>query len=321
MSSTTPITRNYAMDDYEMLEKAQIFHANFVIDLADFTAAFSALDATFASDFQDAIDDADAIPSNSEVMNEIEIITEQIDEKMGECRVAIQKLFTYAKITFKSDAKVKSFGKSLYQKARNNQLRMKELLELGHRIASETANQLALIAAGYSAAEITELDTLMDELDALNLSQETLKLTRLKKTETRVIAYNTVWEYMMQINQASKVVYATSPAKLTEYLLYPTVHHAIPKPQNLTASYDPLTPPNITLSWDAVTGATSYDVYYDIANTGAPSGEYQLLDNFASSPAEIPSIIGKRNYFKIKAIDDEEASPYSDEAFVDVPVG
>jgi len=160
----------------------------------------------------------------------------------------------------------------------------------------------------------------MDELDALNLSQETLKLTRLNKTETRVIAYNAVWGYMIQINKASKVVFATSPAKLTEYLLYPTVHHGIPKPQNLVATYDPLNPPNITLSWDTVSGAESYDVYYDIANTGSPSGEYQFLDNFASSPAAIPSIIAKRNYFKIKAIDDEEASPYSDEAFVDVPV-
>lgn len=320
MPLPTPITRNYTMDDVEMFERAQVFHANFVIDLADFTAAFPALDATFAAAFETTIDDADAIPSNNEVMNEIEIITEQIDDKMAECRVAMQKLFAYAKITFKSDAKVKSFGKSLYLKARNNQLRMIELLELGHRIASETANQAALIAAGYSAAEIAELETLMNELDALNLSQETLKLTRLNKTETRVIAYNAVWEYMVQINQASKVVYATSPAKLTEYLLYPTVHHALSKPQNLSATYDPLSPPNLTLSWTAVTDATSYDVYSNIANTGAPSGNFNFLDNFTSSPASIPAIEGMRNYFKIKAINDDNESAYSNEAFVDVPV-
>lgn len=320
MPSTSPILRIYNIDDIEMFEKAQAFHNNFVVDLAVFTAAFPSLDAAFAAAFQVAIDNADNIPSDAEVLAQIEIVTEQIREKMELAREAMQKLFVYADITFKSPAKTKSFGKSLYQKSRNSHRRMKELLELGHRTANETDNKTALLAAGYTLGDITNLQTLMNSLDTLGNQQETLKMTRVDKTETRVIAYNSVWEYMMQINQASKVVFATSPAKLSEYLLYPTVYRTLSKPQNIVATYNPLNPPYITLTWNAVTDATSYDVYYDIANTGAPSGEYQFLNNYETISAEIPSIIGKRNYFKIKAINDETSSNYSDEAFIDIPI-
>ncbi len=318
MPSTAPILRDYNMDDLEMFERAQIFHDNFVIDMADFTAAFPALDAVFAADFQTAIDDADAIPSDDEVVGQIEIITEQLDDKMAECREALQKLYAYVKITFKSEAKLNSFGKSLYKKARNSQTKMKELLELGHRTASEPENETALLATGYAAGDITQLETLMNELDALNASQEILKMNRLNKTESRVMAYNAVWSYMMDINQASKVVYASSPAKLSEYLLYPAEHHGLSKPQNLTAEYIGGSPAVIHLGWDAVDGAESYDVYYDTADIGAPSGDYNLLDTFTDNFADVVPVDGKRNYFKVKAKNDEHTSAYSDEAFVDV---
>lgn len=320
MPSTELIQRDYNMEDIEMFEKAQAFHDNFIVDLIAFTTAFPDLAAPFASNFQTAIDDADDIPSAAEVDAAIEVVTEQINAKMELAREAMQKLFTYSDITFKSDAKTKTFGKGLYTKARASHKRMKELLEQGHRTANETANKAALLAKGYTTADITNLQTLMNDIDTLNAQQESMKLSRLGKTEIRIKAYNIVWDYMMQINQASKVVFASSPAKLTEYLLYPTVHHSLSKPQNLAASYDPLNPPNITLTWDSVDDATSYDVYVDIVNTDTPSGDYSLLNNFINSPAEIGSVIAKRNYFKIKAKNDSQTSVYSDEAYIDVPV-
>lgn len=319
MPSTEPITRLYTMEDIEMFEKAQAFHDNFILDLTAFTTAFPDLASPFASDFQTAIDDADDIPSATEVDAAIEVVTEQINAKMELAREAMQKLFTYSDITFKSDAKTKTFGKGLYTKARASHRRMKELLEQGYRTASESANEAALLAKGYTAADITNLQTLMNEIDSLNAQQESMRLSRLGKTETRIKAYNNVWDYMIQINQASKVVFASSPAKLSEYLLYPTTHHSLSKPQNLAANYDPLNPPYITLTWDMVIDADSYDVYTNIVNTGAPSGSYNLLDNYLSSPAEIGAVVAKRNYMKIKARNDSQSSTYSDEVYVDVP--
>ena len=107
--------------------------------------------------------------------------------------------------------------------------------------------------------------------------------------------------------------------KYNDYVIYPTEHPGLSKPQNLTADWDSGTPTVITLNWDAVTGATNYDIFYDIAETGAPSGDFELLNNFPAPPVLVPSVYNKRNYFKIKAKNETQTSPYSDEAFEDVP--
>jgi hypothetical protein len=63
------------------------------------------------------------------------------------------------------------------------------------------------------------------------------------------------------------------------------------------------------------------DILKDIiAEIGSPSGEYNLLNNFPTNSATTTPIINKRNYFKVKAKNDEGTSNYSDEVFLDVIV-
>ena len=316
------INREYTKDDLEMMEQAQVFHDNFVLDQADFTAAFPKFLTPYETNFQTEINTADAIPPDSEVVQAIALVTEQIETQMELGRKAMQKLFVYVKVAFSdSQARLKSFGKSEYDKSRNSQLKLKELLEKANRQADVAANKTALLAAGYTQAAIDELKTISDEIDSLNAEQEDMKSERFKKTEDRIVQYNKVWAFLEEISEASKVVFVDSPAKLAQYLLYPAEHHGLSKPQNVDADYDPLEPLVVTLSWDLVAEATSYDVYYDIAETGAPAGDFELLDNYPTSPVVIPATYEKRNYFKLKAKNDEGTSSYSDEAWVDVPAG
>ena len=77
-------------------------------------------------------------------------------------------------------------------------------------------------------------------------------------------------------------------------------------------------PPVNHLSWDAVTDATSYDVFVSIRDIGAASGDYNFMDNFTDVFADVPPVDNKRNYYKIKAKNAEDTSEYSDEVFVDV---
>ncbi len=317
MAAAKMIAREYNMDDLEMLQLAQVFHDNFLIDEAAFIAAFPGLGAPFAADFQTAIDTADAIPSAAEVDSEIAVITEELNAKMPLARAALQKLFTYADVAFNSVAKTNSFGKNKYERARQSQVRLKELLELAHRQAEEANNKAALIAAGYSQVEIDELETLMDDIDTLNAQQELELSERGTKTEVRITAMNAVWDFMKRINQASKVVFVDSPAKLDLYLLYPTVHGSLPKVQNLVATVEVGPPRMAELSWNAVVGAAEYQVYQSQVALGAPAGEYIWVAGTVPNSWNQPIDLGFRYWFKVRAINGEETGAFSVPAFVE----
>jgi hypothetical protein len=315
MAGTKSINREYTMDDLDMLELAQVFHGNFLIDQAAFIAAFPILDVPFAANFQTAIDTADDIPSGAEVDSLIAVITEELNAKMPLARSALQKLFTYADLTWNSSAKTNSFGKNRYEKARQSQVRIKELLELAHRQADSVTNKAALIAAGYLQVDIDQLETLMDEIDTLNAQQELELSNRGIQTETRVTAMNAVWEFMRQINKTSKVVFVDSPAKLDLYLLYPTTHSGLPKVQNLVVSVSASSPYIATITWTPAVGATEYQLYQSVVAEGDPAGEFEYLSGLVSTETNIPLIYGYRYWFKVRAINPTQEGAFSDPAF------
>lgn len=194
------------------------------------------------------------------------------------------------------------------------------LLSARNVVTQATAYLSALTSIGLTQ---TMIDTLEDDTQLLEdklIELNTKRELRDSKAEERLIKGNELYDYVSEYCKIGKLIWEiVSEAKYNDYVIYPSVNSGLSKPQNLSASYDPLNPPNLILTWDLVLEATSYDIYYDIANTGAPSGTYQFLNTFASSPAEIPAIIAKRNYFKIKARAENKTSDYSDETFVDVP--
>lgn len=305
------------MDDLEMLERAQVFHDNYVIDEALFTAAFTKFGLTYAADFQTAIDEGLDFPTSADEDAQIAIVTEQIEAKMEECRDALQKLFNYSDNILNSPRTTMSLGKNRYEKARNSQMRMIKLLDTAHDIASETSMQAALVAGGCPVSVITDLDTLMGELWALNKSQESKMNLRHSKTQDRINIYNAVWVYMYEINGASKVVFADNPAKLTEYLLYPTSHPSLPKPQNPTAIVDGGDPTHAIVSCDAVQGATLYKLYYSEVTIGNPSGSFTFVLENAAPSFDYQMTVGKRTYWKIRAFSDSSSSDYSNEVWLD----
>lgn len=312
------IVREFVMEDNLMLQLAQVFHDNFVEDQAAFVADFPNLDTPFETNFQTAIDDADAIPSGAAVDGQIKFVTEQLNAKLPLGQKALQKLYVYVGEAWNSKGKEAEFGRSKYVKARNSQIRMKELLELAHAAANETNNKAALLAAGYTQAAIDELKTIENDIDSLNRQQEQMLSKRKFKSEERIKALNAVWEFMQRINKASKVTFVDSPAKIEQYMLYPTASESLPKPQNIVAVVDGVDPNLANLTWDAVVGAMSYKVYFSEVNVGEPSGIFgEILDVEGVTNAQVPIIPAKRNYWKIKAFGDGLESGYSDEVWLE----
>lgn len=190
-------------------------------------------------------------------------------------------------------------------------------------VVAVATDQLAnLTAIGLTQADIDTLDADAQSMEDEGHEIKEKMALRDSKTQERTLKGNELYSFVKQYSTIGKLIWENvDEAKYNDYIIYKTSYSGLSKPQNLAAAYDPLNPPNISLTWDLVAEATSYDVYYDIAETGAPSGSYQLLNNFATAPALLPAIFEKRNYFKIKAKNDTDVSPYSDEAYVDVPAG
>jgi hypothetical protein len=304
------IKRNYSKDDIEMLAQAQLFQTNFTTDQADFTAAFPKFITPYEIDFQTAIDNADAIPFDDEIVQQIAVITEQIEPKMDMAREAIQKLFVYVNVAFShSEASLKMFGKSEYENARKNAEKMKELLEKANRMASIADHKTALLNAGYSQASIDELLTIMGEIETLNANKDELYSLRLKQTEDRIIAYNAVWDLLKEVSEASKVVYWDSPAKLAQYVLNPSTH---PLPSKVVGmAWDD---PTKTVSWDAAAGADTYELAFAM-DTPEPIFivEYEGTDRSHSYDPGGPD-----NYlFKCRAVNSNGPGPFSDVLIVE----
>ena len=314
MSNIEDVQREYNMDDLQMLQRAQVFHNGFEDDKLVFSQAFPALADPFAADFQTAIDDADALPSAAEVASMSKYVTEQLNDKMPIARDLMQKLFTYSDWAWNSKAKTEQFGKLEYGKVYNDHNDMKEVLETAARNAMIADNRTALEAAGMPTTLPSEIAALMNAMDNLIEQQQDMLRGTKFKTQQRIEAYNTVWGFMKKINQASKVVFSSNPAKLDFYLLYPGSSQSLPKPQGLVANPDPQDPQTAVLTWNPVDGADSYKIYFSEVALGQPSGNFAEIGqvngvNIFTSPI----IAGRSNYWKIKAYGGGLSSAYSDE--------
>ncbi|GAB5466146.1 MAG: hypothetical protein Kapaf2KO_15820 [Candidatus Kapaibacteriales bacterium] len=307
------IERDYTIDDLQMLQRAQVFHNNFVADQAAFVADFPHLATPFETEFQAAIDAADAIPSGAEVDAEIADVTFDLNEQLPLGRKALQKLYTYVELAWPKGNKNNSFGRNKYEKARNSQLKMKELLEQAHRQAEVATNKTALLAAGYTQAAIDELQTIETAIDTLNAQQEDMLAGRFEKTYNRITAYNTVWGFMQQINKASKVTFEDNLAKIEMYLLYPTSSQSLPKPQNLQMAPKTGNPEIAVLTWEPVAGAVTYKVYFSETALGQPSGSFaEIGDVEGAVMYEAPIVQGRENWWRIRAYGGGLVSAYSD---------
>ncbi len=309
------LKKNFSMSfaDLMMLASKLVFNMNrdsgeFAsrgVDAAAITA-FEALgnafevfppDEVYVGELKDATNAKNLLRDS--IMNEIQLISGFFDQKWG---------MNSGKYT------------SLRVKGIHNSSDANFLLTARTVVAQATANLAALTAEGLTQAAIDSLtanaqlfeDALIDVVDK--------KEVRDTKANERTEKGNELYSFAANYSKLGKLIWENvDEAKYNDYVIYPTSQSGLSKPQNLAAALDPVNVAPITLSWDLVADATSYDIYFNIAATGAPAGSFTLLNTFATSPALIPAIFEKRNYFKIKAINDTETSPYSDEVFVDVP--
>ncbi|MCX6153078.1 MAG: hypothetical protein NT007_02835 [Candidatus Kapabacteria bacterium] len=180
--------------------------------------------------------------------------------------------------------------------------------------------QTDLSADGLTTGMLDDFEDLNEEFEAAMNAQVTAVNTRDQKTVERIGAGNEIYSFVSTYCEIGKRVFATSdPAKYNDYLIYDSVSAGLGKPQNLTANWvapDPM----VHLNWDAVVGATSYEVYHCAVDFGLPSGTYAFLFEFVGEPYDISFTANKRNYYKVRAKNATLTGDFSDEAWTEVVI-
>ncbi len=259
------IDKKFSKSFDEVLQQAYLFYDGFLIDEADFTAASPLFAIPFAANFLIDIEAADALPTNEDDLNEQTLLTQAVEEDMESAREHYQKLLLYINLAWPDDKAIaKAFGSTLYDKARSNTLKLINLMQDSFNDANSVTYKADLIAVGFVQADIDLLGSLADDITAKNRVQEKFMKLSSQRSETRIVAFNKVWDSMAKLSDTSKIIFKDSPAKIEYYLLYPTGEPQMPgKVQNM--GYDL---PTNTVSWDA-------DFYSDT---------YQLERKFHTDP-------------------------------------
>ncbi len=212
--------RDYNCSDPKMFESVKTTRDSFIDDKADFITFDPDFDDPFAADWLDNIEAGEALPSDETIEDQISQLTETVEEKMVSCRDKFQSSKYFIEKAFPDKPKVwNEFGYDDYDGARRVQANMIQFMKMFHGAA--TKYQVQLNANGYSDAKILEIKTLGDALDVANRAQESFIKSQPVLTQTRITAYNKVWEYEMKVCKAGKVIYRNNYAKYQEYLLPP----------------------------------------------------------------------------------------------------
>lgn len=314
--SLKPLRRNYTMTDAELCSSTFNLISSITRDTVQFTArgitstetdALAALATTF-----------ELFPDDEFYRADISIAVETKDNLRSGMLVKIRDITQCAIIKWgESSGQYKKFStKNVSSEADKSFLTTaRQVVTVGTAYLSD------LTAVGLSQAMLDDLEDDADSFHNSLIAIYDAEELRDSKRQERTQKGNEIYELVVQYCKIGKIIWDdVDEAKYNDYIIYPKVEHQLSKPQNLTAVYVAGTPAVNHLEWDAVTDATSYKVYVSIRDIGAPSGNFNLLDTFSVNFADVPAVNNKRNYYKLKAFNDNNSSDYSAEVYVDVSV-
>jgi len=217
----SPIERNYEMGDASLIQWVRKIKALLSLFLADFTNYDAMFDAAFVTAYNTQIDTAEALPDDFVVSGQQEALTDIVEQKMEECRRKFVHIKRFVRKAFPAQPGIwDEFGFSGYLAARHSQPKMVIFFRDLSSVASSHSAQL--IAVNYTQPMIDEIQTLYTEITAADSSQEIKKQTRKTSTQSRVLAYNSLYEVGLDICESGQVIYEDDPAKFNMFIVNPS---------------------------------------------------------------------------------------------------
>ncbi|MDX9881942.1 MAG: hypothetical protein RBS73_07730 [Prolixibacteraceae bacterium] len=224
-------TRKFSMTYEAVITKSQSVQPQYTADLP----AFAAFDPSFTPELgQELVAKTTlAIEDTSENTHSaaIQRKTDELSRLRSEAGTKYQKLMYFVHSAFGSNSKAvdSTFGRSLYAKAVKSEKQMITLLTLACNAARLDPFKAGLEAKGMPQDLVPSMEQLAADLQAADNEQEMLKKQQLLVTARRVELYNSIWDILLKINAASKVLYANDPVRIAIYQLYDPSSPKIPE--------------------------------------------------------------------------------------------
>ena len=219
MNMMQPVRRIYQGPDEKMRDEAKGIYDCFIEDQAkfiEFDPDFGKPE--FLSAYLKLINDADEVQSNTQRVTSLKQLTEIVNDKMELCRNKFQNSKYYIEKTFPDRPVIwDEFGYKAYEKARNNQLRMKDFMRDFHKTAVKYS--VKLIAANYTQEKIDEIDTFRQELNQADGDQEAFKRGRPTLTQDNLIILNNCYSMTSKVAGVGKQIFENDYARRQRYVL------------------------------------------------------------------------------------------------------
>lgn len=218
MSKAVEVIRKYNVSDAEMLQVSRVIYGLYLEDQESFTTLDPAFNAAYAEGWLSAIEEGETAARDLTVKDELVLLTAAVHEKLEACRSHFQKMKYYIEKAFPGNTAVwNAFGFNDYEKARKGEKDMMPFMRTLHTQAVKYVAELT--AVNFPQAEIDKIAALAAELQTADHEQEMYKKNRLVITQERVESLNKAWGYLVDVNKASKVIFAGNYAKLKQYFL------------------------------------------------------------------------------------------------------
>jgi len=229
-SSITLTNKRKAMDlkklfsmGYDaVVERGQLLKDTVALEVASFSVKFPWLDAAWLILFQNDIDAADNFPKDDTVVGDQKVKTGDLKAEEALGAAALDLLGIYAKLAWPSDkSRQMVFGQQNWTEAKRNTLKLKEALQRAYKYANDDDYKGPLTAKGMQQGDIDQLQTIANDIETKNNTQELAKGTRPVSTRDRTVLHNAVWTRMETVNTCAQLVWAADDTRRSQYNLYP----------------------------------------------------------------------------------------------------
>jgi hypothetical protein len=210
-------SRNYPMADSDLKQVADKLKISITRDLPDF--ATRNYDQHGLDAFQLLIDHFDTSSTDQELVGILQEATIKKNELVQSVQKSIRIIRNMAEITYGGKGKYNTFGFEDLTKLTDN-----ELVRMGRRVLRVSNKLLAeLTPQGLSAAQLTELEAMINNLDiAIDVIGDAEE-NRDLETQDRIIKGNDLWKEMGRLASIGKSLYEDSnEAKFNDYVLVGT---------------------------------------------------------------------------------------------------
>ncbi len=268
------VQRMYHLSDPGMMEHSKKASGFLEIDLAEFTAFDTTINADFLIGLKTTLANASTEVSDSVVIDEMANYTFLLNTKMDECITLYTKLKYFIKKAFVNVSIQNKLGMNDFAEASRTHGKMVFFMrDLSENIGAYSSE---LIAVGCNQALIDQVSVLYPEFDSAHQKQESFKNDRMVITYDRIIKYNALWTIIMEVVAAAKIIYKNDLARLKRYL---------PPSRNATKSnYATI---SAASQMPAISEAVSEDTILKIENIGNVQLSFFTAD---SADSEIPDV-------------------------------